>query len=185
LFTGGLILLYRQRWVWFYAIYILLCVNKETSVLMTAVFLFWQGRQIIMDRKLAHLILMMLLWTVTEAWLSHVYQGNPGSDREWHLMRNAAFSFSMLGWLRLAALAATIGVCAVGWSESPRFVRMGLLATLPVLFLATIFWGYIDEWRDYYEALPFMAALCMGAFLKIKNKNEKMKIPESPLATGV
>ena len=46
LFTLGLGFLYQRKWAWFYAVYVLACLNKETSVLLGVVFAVWMGRRI-------------------------------------------------------------------------------------------------------------------------------------------
>ena len=47
------------------------------------------------------------------------------------------------------------------WStrDASPFMSRGFLVTLLPLLVATLFLGYIDELRDYYEALPL--GLCL------------------------
>jgi hypothetical protein len=166
LFTVVMILLYRRKWMWFYPAYILCCVNKETSVLTAAVFLLWEGRRVFEGRNLFHFGAMLLIGVVAAAVSSRVYQGNPGVDREWHLMRNLTVSISSLGWIRLGILASTICCCALGWRRASRFLKTGFLGTFPLLMIGAILWGYFDELRDYYEAMPFMVGLCAALLCK-------------------
>ena len=47
------------------------------------------------------------------------------------------------------------------WREKPSFLRYGLLITVIPLFILHLFFGYIDELRGYYEALPFAFLLSL------------------------
>jgi hypothetical protein len=46
----------------------------------------------------------------------------------------------------------------VRWAQTPRFLRTALWV-LPVLVGLTLFLGYLDELRDYYEAFPVVVLL--------------------------
>jgi hypothetical protein len=95
-----------------------------------------------------------------------VYRDNPGYLVEWHLDRNLHFPFGVLANVRLVVLVGVIALSAWSIRRAPAFIACGLLATLPALVVAAFFFGYIDELRDYYEALPFVVAMgviAMGA----------------------
>jgi hypothetical protein len=72
------------------------------------------------------------------------------------------------------ALLRFVGVVAVlwlltayGWARKPVFLRKGLLITLiPLVFLA-LFFGYVDELRDYYEAFPFLFLLWLPTIVEV------------------
>ena len=44
------------------------------------------------------------------------------------------------------------------WNEKPLFLRCGLLMLLP-LFLLCLRYGFLDEFRDYYEVYPVVLLL--------------------------
>lgn len=159
LFTLGLLLMLRGRWWVYYPVYALACLNKETSILLPVVLAAWKGRAALRPPYLLSLAAQGAIGVGICAALSAIYRGNPGGATEWHLMRNVTFSFSALGWVRIGVLL--IGIVLAGWRfrEAPVFLRRGLLATLPLLLAATLPFGYIDELRDYYEAVPFAVGL--------------------------
>jgi hypothetical protein len=161
LFTSGLILLFRKRWLLFYPVYILSCINKETSILLPIVFLCWKGRHIIRPQYFANLVSQFIIGGGIIFYIARIFQNNPGSNAYWMLERNLTLDFSPLAWMRLIILL--LGIVFAVWRirVAPLFLSRGFLATAPVLIVATLFFGYIDELRDYYEALPFMIGLCL------------------------
>jgi len=159
LFTTALVLLFRKRWVLFYPVYVFACINKETSILIPAVFACWLGWKVLRNPYLWHLLSQILIGGAIVLALSLVFKNNPGVDTEWHLQRNLHMPFGVLGWFHIMVLSVAIIMCLWRWSESPLLLRRGLVATLPVLLCAALFWADIEELRDYYEALPFTVGL--------------------------
>ena len=159
LFTACLLCIIRRRWVWYYPVFVLACVNKETSILLAAVFAVWQGRHVLSRVNLPHFVAQACLGLAVCTVIAWIFHGNPGSSAEWHLQRNLAPPGTRLAQIRLAVLAA--GVLLAVWStrDASPFMSRGFLVTLLPLLAATLFLGYIDELRDYYEALPL--GLCL------------------------
>ena len=159
LFTAGLLCMIRRQWGCYYPLFVLACINKETSILLAAVFAVWQGRQILTRANLGHFIAQFCLGLAVCGWIAWIYQANPGTAAEWHLHRNLAPPVTHLAQIRLAFLGA--GVLLAVWSirQAPPAIGRGFLVTLVPLVIATLFFGFIDELRDYYEALPL--GLCL------------------------
>ncbi|MBN2378059.1 MAG: hypothetical protein JXD22_16800 [Sedimentisphaerales bacterium] len=171
LFTAGALLMRQKRWGLFYPVFILGYLNKETTILLPVVFVVYCGWRILQWENLRHFLGQMALGLVIVGMLSWIFQGNPGGAAEWHLERNLHPGLTGLGWARLIILLVAVVLCLVGISRAPGFLRRGWLATMPILLVATFFLGYIDELRDYYEALPFtvgLILLTLGARVKSK-----------------
>ncbi len=169
LFTTGALLMGQRRWGLFYPVFILGCLNKETTILLPVVFALYHGWRTLRWENLRHFLGQMALGLAMALMLSWLFQGNPGGAAEWHLERNLHLSLSGLGWARLIILIVVVALCLVRILKAPVFLRRGWLATMPILLVATLFLGYIDELRDYYEALPFavgLILLTLGAKLK-------------------
>ena len=169
LFTAGALLMGQKRWGLFYPVFILGCLNKETTILLPVVFAVYHGWRILRWENLRHFLGQMALGLAIVVMLSWIFQGNPGGAAEWHLERNLHPGLTGLGWARLMILVVAVVLCLVGISRAPGFLRRGWLATMPILLVATFFLGYIDELRDYYEALPFtvgLILLTLGARVK-------------------
>ncbi|MHC4132442.1 MAG: hypothetical protein ACYSR3_10675 [Planctomycetota bacterium] len=173
IFTLGILLLYEQKWSLFYPVYILACINKETSVLIPFVFLCWKGLEVLKKSNLWHFLFQVVIGFGICFLISYIFRNNPGGSMEWHLERNLNMSFSILGWARLAFLFCVIILSLWKLSKAPLFLRCGLLATLPILMVTSFLFGYIDELRAYYEALVFMTALSLFTV------NHLIKVPLS------
>ena len=160
LFTAALLFLLHKQWSFFYPVFILGCLNKETTILLPIILAFWSGKNALRPPCRRHIIFQLVIWLTIYLILQFHFQNNPGGSTEWHLARNAVFPLSPSAKLRLLVLAAVTGLSILNIRRSPGFLKAGFWVTLPILIIATLFFGYIDELRDYYEALPFIAALC-------------------------
>jgi len=160
LFTLGLALMVRQRWRAYLGLLVVATINKETAILLPFVFgLYFLRRQELLRGRFWPLLGAQVgLWLVIKLGINYVFRDNPGGMVELHLRdHNLGLlrSYPMgtaAGWLVLAVLMA------VRWSDTPRFLRTALW-TLPVLVGMTLFLGYLDELRDYYEAFPVVVLL--------------------------
>lgn len=161
LFTAGLLCMVRGRWWLYYPTFVLACLNKETSLLLPVVMAVWMGRQVVAGRQLVHLLAQLLAGGGVVLALAWAFRDNPGAGLEWHFGRNLSMPFTMLAWLRLTVLAAAVALSLASIRRAPTFLARGWVATMPVLVIAALFFGYIDELRDYYEALPFVVALVL------------------------
>jgi len=162
LFTTALVLLLKRGWAWFYPVYILACINKETSILIPLVFASWMGLRVLRRPYIWHLLFQMMIGVGIALVLSTVFKDNPGVDMEWHVHRNLSMPFGVLCWFRFSLLIFIIGLCLWGLSEAPAFLRRGFVVTMSVLLVATFIGGDIEELRDYYEALPFIVGMIVS-----------------------
>lgn len=159
LFTLAALLMYRRQWTAYYVVFALACLNKETSILLPVVMTLWLGRRALQLRWALHIVAQFVVGLAIIAALAWVFRDNPGSGIEWHLDRNIWAGWSKLGWLRLAFLAVLVLLALRRIGRAEPFLRAGLAGTLVPLLVATLFMGYLDELRDYYEALPFLVPL--------------------------
>jgi hypothetical protein len=160
LFTLGLVLMVRQRWRAYFGLLVIATINKETAVLLPFVFglYFLRRPELLKGRFWPLLGAQIGLWLVIKLGINFVFRHNPGGVAEFHLgdhnlglLRSYSVG-TAVAWLVLAVLMA------VRWSETPRFLRTALWI-LPVLVGLTLFLGYLDELRDYYEAFPVIVLL--------------------------
>jgi hypothetical protein len=160
LFTLGLVLMVRQRWRAYFGLLVVATINKETAVLLPFVFgLYFLRHQALLKGRFWPLLGAQIgLWLVIKLGINFVFRHSPGGMAEFHLRdHNLGLlrSYSVgtaAGWLVLAVLMG------VRWSEAPRFLRTALWI-LPVLVGLTLFLGYLDEFRDYYEVFPVVVLL--------------------------
>ena len=160
LFTAGLGFMVRRRWWPFLAVFLLGCINKETTILLTMLFVIHFRADDSMDRPVFWKLVaaQLAIFAVVKVALSLAFRDNPGAFVEFHLIDHN------LAVLKSYSLSTSILWLGVGllvffrWSEKPEFLRRGIWIPV-VLLVFSLFLGYIDELRGYYEALPVLLAL--------------------------
>lgn len=172
LFTLGLALMVRGNWLAYVFVFALGCLNKETTILLTLVFATYFGTMGRMERGLFHklTIAQLLIFLSIEAALWVTFRGNPGSLVQFHLFDH---NLGQLYPYSLPTFCSWIGVMLLmtyRWAEKPSFLKHALLVSLP-LFVLTALFGYLDEFRDYYEVYPIallLSAHTIGAVVGMK-----------------
>jgi hypothetical protein len=160
LFTAGLGFMVRQRWWPFLVVFLLGCINKETTILLTMLFVLHFRKHDSMERPVFWKLVaaQLTIFAVVKLALSLAFRGNPGAFVEFHLIDHN------LAILRSYSLSTPLLWLGVGllvffrWSEKPKFLRRGVWIPV-VLLVFALFLGYIDELRGYYEALPVLLLL--------------------------
>ena len=168
LFTLGLGLMVRKKWVLFLIIYTLGCINKETTILLTLIFAIHFFRAGKMSRRLFYrlLISQFIIFILVKLTLFFIFRDNPGSFVEFHFFDHNLVLFGEISLATMTALAAIVLMVFYRWTEKPLFLRDALWIAAP-LFILTLFLGYIDEQRDFYEAYPVVLLLIYHSVRKI------------------
>jgi hypothetical protein len=162
LFTLGLSLQARRRWGAYLPVFLLACLNKETSVLLLLAFLihFRHQHRSPREKYLALGLAQLGLFVVTRVILGWMFAPNPGGLTENNLGRHLQF---LLSPSSPAALVSGLVICVAvlaRWSQKPMFLRDAAWIGVP-LFVAFVPWGFEDEIRQFYEFLPI--GLCLAA----------------------
>lgn len=161
LFTLALYLLATRQAAKFNAVFVLCCINKETAVLLIPIWAVTFRGTLPAHRYYAVLAFLVLCWVVVKLALLAAYRSNPGEVAEFH------FFDHNLPWLTrpwpLLTLASWC-LCAwfflfSQWKKRPAFLRLAIVCTLPPVVTMAFLFGYIDEWRAFYEAYPVAIAL--------------------------
>jgi hypothetical protein len=181
LFTLGLRLLIQRRWLPYYAVLAIGCVNKETMVLL-ALPLFLLFRTLLPHRQLAsHLALHVLLFSLIKGTLMLAYVGNPGEALEFHLWGNI---HTLLMPYSLGALFSAGVLAALIWYEFDRkhpVLRKGAWLLVPFAGLM-LFFGTATEVRALYEIFPVYALLIAHTiFFSLLKRPFELKDLEIPL----
>ena len=168
LFTLGLALLVRRRWGAYLFVYILACLNKETTILLAVVFAlnYWRDQALSRGGFWALLTGQLLLSGSIKAALLYAFRGNPGTPVEWHL---AEHNFELLAALPATAVFGWSGLILLlyyRWSEKPAFLRRALWI-VPPLAVAAFLFGYLDQLRGYYEAYPIVVLLLLHSVSRL------------------
>ena len=175
LYTLGLIFLYKQDWSKFLIIFLVGCINKETTILLTLIFyIFYKsGLEKELFNKL--LIAQFAIFILVKSVLYFVFNNNQGTFIEFHLIDH---NLRLLTGYDLTLAAAVLGLVLLvfyKWNEKPNFLKTSLWMLVPLLIL-TLFLGYLDELRDYYEVYPVVIIFIAHSIARILEINFEIKI---------
>jgi len=162
LFTLALYLLASQRIAAFALAFGLCTLNKETSVLLILVFAFTGRKWLSPPRHAVYLFGLVVWYVLVRVLITYAFRHNPGSFVDFHLIDHnlrllvSEWSFSeLVTWLILLVLVF------YRWAKKPEFLRVSFVVVLAPLVLLGLFFGFLNEWRGYYEAYPLAFALAV------------------------
>jgi hypothetical protein len=164
LFALAFALIARGRWPAFATLFPFACLNKETAILLTLVFVVHQYMSptqissVAFRRLLAYQIAVFL---IVRAAVVYTFRDNPGGTVEFHLFGHNWQVLLHPTWMskRLLLLLGAAGVGVWGWRQKPALLRNALLALGPTLLLMGLTVGQLDEIRAYYEVYPIVVLL--------------------------
>jgi hypothetical protein len=154
-------LMLRNRWRLFYLVFTLACINKETAILLTLMFAIYCRCGSVPPLKKSSLTGVLLvqfgIYCAVRLVLFYFFHDNPGSFVCINLLRHNLFMFPPpIG--NAAAFLLIVITILYKWEEKPLFLKCGLWMLVPLVFLC-LFFGWIDELRDYYEVYPIVIVL--------------------------
>jgi len=158
LFTLGLVLLHRGSWRWYYVVFAIGVLNKETMILLTVVMAAWGWQRMRRADLARHLGLQAAIFSVLKLGLNWWYRDNPGGLFEPHLYENLRL-YMRPYWF--GAVWDSLGVVLLigwHWGKKPLFLRSSL-ALLLLLFPLYLVAGGYGEIRAFYELFPVLFLL--------------------------
>lgn len=168
LFTLGLGLMLRRKWTAYLVLFLLATINKETSALLTLVFAIHFFRKIEPRKYWQILAGQAFIFLFVRGGLSWMFRDNPGVFFEYHLLDHNQWLFHQAPSTVGVAIAwALCFLVFFKWKEKPAFARWGFWLVFLVLLPTTLFFGFLDEYRDYYEAYPLFVTLAAHTIAKL------------------
>jgi len=167
LFTLGLALMVRRKWRWFLLVFVLACLNKETAILLTFIFVihFQFGRRLESGLAGRLLVAQLAVFLLIKVAVTLIFRDNPGSFLQFHLDHN----FYLLKPYPLSSVVVPFALAVLvyhKWSEKPTFLKESLWILVP-LFSIGLFFSYLDEGRSFYELYPILVLLTCYSLAKI------------------
>jgi hypothetical protein len=182
LFSAGLLLVLRQRFMAYYLVFALACLNKETGLLMGAYFaplLRARHYRRFATHTLLHVVIGVPLLLAIRALLQHM----PGDEVEFHLRTNLAFLLSPEPWFKfddiyalqlptpraynIINLILVLGPLVLFRRQLDAQLRTMALAMLTILVPLYLLFGYKDEVRVFVPLLPCVFVLYTRAILQL------------------
>jgi len=167
-FTAGLFFLQRQNWKLFLIFFFFGLWNKETTILLTLIFLIHYRKHFITEKKkyLTLLSLQLIIFIFIKLILSIAFKNNPGTFVEFHLLDYNKILLNGYNIITFTTILFLILLIGYKWNEKPQFPKDSLWIAIP-LFLLTLFLGFFNELRDYYEVYPVIVLLAGYTTAKI------------------
>lgn len=167
LFTLGFLLLAEERWGWFYPVFFLGLLNKETTALLSLFFVLRFWPRLPRREFWLHCLLQGVMIFGLRVYLALRFRHNPGSFLEWHLPLNLLNAllrpYPLTTVLSIAALVLLVGH---DWRGKPLALRQGLIVSLPIA-LSYMFIGIYQEIRIFYEAYPIVFMLALPTLTQV------------------
>lgn len=178
LFSLAIVFIATRKHVLFYLVFLLATVNKETSLLLIALFVLHESKTKTISKYWVHLMGLCFCWAVVKLTLTLIFWHNPGSIVEFTLIdHNLRMPVEHpLGFFyALAVFLLSAWLIKFRWKERPVFLRQGLMVTLMPLVVIGMFVGYLDELRIYSETLPFVVLLMAPSLIDIFDNARESK----------
>ncbi|GAB4317992.1 MAG: hypothetical protein Kow0074_06950 [Candidatus Zixiibacteriota bacterium] len=170
-FTLGLALLKRHRWRWFYPLFVVACLNRETMVFLVVVLVAVEYGRVPMRSIGIHAGAMVGIWLAVKFVMGAMYAGNPGNALELYHVNSDVLHITtnierLLIPRHLLLVLSNFGfawlIVLVGYHRiHDRFIRRALwMAPLFVLMIFIV--GNINEIRVFGELLPVVMLGVVG-----------------------
>jgi hypothetical protein len=174
-FTLGLALVLRREWRWYYPLFVVATLNRETTCFLTVAYaLVALGRE--RPRViLGHVVAQAALWLALKAGLHALYLANPPMDLGTgglfanQIARTGRILTTVPGLIYLFFIpmggAGAIALLFLRRVQDARVRR--LLGVVPLFFLGMMVVGELLEVRIYGELIPIVAVTLLLQFRSI------------------
>ena len=152
-FTTGIVLLLRSQWKWYYAVFALGCLNKETMVFLLVPFLLITWDRLSRRALAAHAVAHLGIFALVKSALMVAFAANPGGTVEFHFWTN--LHDLLMPYTMTAAVIAFLALFLLLFDlrNKPPALRRAAWAGVPFL-IVTLCFGLLAEVRVFLEVFP-------------------------------
>ena len=178
-FTLSLALIKREKTMVYLFLFPIICLNKETSILLTVIYFFsFKNKQ---NPKLFYgsISLQILIYFFIRLLLLHAFQNNEGVVAQFWPVRNlliylerptqSIIFFTIIGIILL--------VIFKDWKDKPIFLRNSFILLGAPLSALYFFMGVSFEFRVFIEIFPLIFLLILPSAFKKLRLNLQMNLP--------
>lgn len=160
LFALLLALLARHRYLAYYIVFPIACLNRETTILMTFVFMF----HLFPDgaaRWVPGVVYQLVVFVIIRIGVMWMYADNPGVPFLFRPIENvqAFLRYPVASVIHWSLFAFAAWVCLRGWDQKPLIFRRAFIVLAPSLMLLYLVFGWTFEIRVFAEIYPVVFAL--------------------------
>jgi hypothetical protein len=187
-FTAGMLLIYQRAWIWFYPLFVVATLNRETSIFLAVVTAF-----VLFDKYSRSLLALLIgsqlaIWAAIKGALWMVYQHNRWMGYglyQFQLKVNLAtlFDYPIKGVIALATWGC-LWIAVVIWHQRIGDERLRrTLWTVPVFVAGMFVAGFVIELRIYGEVLPIVLAAFWVVLLDLVQESVGQRRLVAPSST--
>jgi hypothetical protein len=160
-FAFALGFLARGHFRSFYILYPIAAVNRETTFLLTAIFVVWCISRLPASAYLMGLGYQGLMFIATRLLITSIYAENAGASFYfWPGRVFYGYENQILSTSALLILFALFGYFVYrNWKRKPAFLRAAFLVLFPLLLIMHLTMGVAFEIRVFAEVFPVAWAL--------------------------
>ncbi len=159
-FTLGLVFLVQKRWSLFYPIFLLGCLNKETMVLLTFLFLILYRTHLPGKVFLSHMGAQLLIFGIIKLALLFAFAENAGNVLDFHLYLN--LHILLMGYDAVTLLVGLFVLWMIFHDYALKHPVLQQSMALTIPFGLLLLWGgVVVELRDVYELYPIVLLLSL------------------------
>jgi hypothetical protein len=150
--------MYQQKWALYFVFFVLLCLNKETSIVLIFAYLynyFDKHGFKILSKLTATQILTYLTIRIL---IMVIYVDNPGHVVQVNIDDQIKFIFGKFSYEDFILATFFIFILTYRWFSKPIFLRRSLILVVPLLMLFFV-GGSPGEYRVFYETLYVITLL--------------------------
>jgi hypothetical protein len=149
-FTAGFLFLVLQKWRYYYFVFGVGLLNKETMVFLLVVFIFLYYFRFNKKLFITHLVSQSLIFLVLKSFLMIIFQDNPGTNIEFHLWGNIHNFLTSYSFNSILPLTVLVVLVLYDFRKKSVVLQKAVGACIP--FASTVFFfGWFHELRDFYE----------------------------------
>ncbi len=164
--AAGLLLIAREKWSHYLALFTIALFNKETASLLLVPFVASQVATMPRAKFTMFLAYQLAAVAFSRVILHALFGRNRG---EYFLLQLTTHNLELLQGPRVAKLVFCIVLAALvawGWRSKPLLLRWSMLMLVP-LVVACALYGYLDELRAYYDVYPVVALLAAPSVARL------------------
>ena len=160
LFTTMLYLMLTERFRIYLLCFPLAVFNKETSLLLIFQFFLYFRSRLRIKKFMTYLAIQTIVYTSIKLALTIIFSKNPGSFVEFHLFdHNIQTLMKGHTFSQIFAFLGIIFLITFDFPRKNEFLRLSSIAFAIPLFGLILFFGFMDEYRAFYELYPVVLCL--------------------------
>ncbi len=162
-------LIYLRRHTAFYLVFIVACINRETAVLLTVLFISREIKLMNLPILFRHGLIQLSIWIVIRTGIVTCFKISTGSPFAMPLLDIGRYlSMNPTHTIYFCFLAMMFTVTVLhSWHNNPLFCRIGFLAVGIPFLAANVIFAILTEMRTYFEIVPFLVLFTTRTFVDV------------------